>query len=164
MTELGELEDDRQVERDGADVAAADRDGPALFIAPEREEGAAAHGRRDGAVLLEDLGDAAVLGRKAQVVRVHALGGGPDGLVEELGGPLVGLDLALVIEIDKLREDDGLAVLAVAVAADLEHDAADRHEPLALLLGEELGIPLTESDRREGEIAAAARHGVELQF
>ena len=164
MTELGELEDDRQVERDGADVAAPDRDGPALFIAPEREEGAAAHGRRDGAVLLEDLGDAAVLGRKAQVVRVHALGGGPDGLVKELGGPLVGLDLALVIEIDKLREDDGLAVLAVAVAADLEHDAADRHEPLALLLGEELGIPLTESDRREGEIAAAARHGVELQF
>ena len=38
MTELGELEDDRQVERDGADVAAPDRDGlPSSLHQSERK-------------------------------------------------------------------------------------------------------------------------------
>ena len=59
---------------------------------------------------------------------------------------------------------DFFVVGAVAAAADLEHHHVDLREPLALEGGVVLEVPLAEGDRREGEVAARARDGVELQF
>ena len=55
-------------------------------------------------------------------------------------------------------------ILAVTVAANLQHHLADHVEPplfAFVVLG---GIPLTERNRRKGKVAAAAGNRVELEF
>ena len=53
---------------------------------------------------------------------------------------------------------------AVALLAHAQHRARDGREPFALGGRVVFGLPLTEGDRREGEVAARAGNGVELEF
>ena len=164
VLQLRQADDDGEVQGHRTDVAAPDRDGLTLFVLPEREERAAAHRRRDDAVALVDFRDAPALRRKRQIVRVHAFARGLRGVLEEALRGLVRRDLRFVVEVHELREDDGLVIRPVTFAAHFEHDAGDGREPLTLFGRIGVDLPLTERDRREGEVAAAAGNRVELQF